>query len=95
MARKDDYIRIRVSKEQKELIKKVAAIKGISMSEFVVVITEKFALQELNKVKTYENTKLRVENIDHQLSIARSNMERRRNYKKSFFENLKNRFTNR
>lgn len=91
MARKDDYIRIRVSKEQKELIKKVAAIKGISMSEFVVVITEKFALQELNKVKTYENTKLRVENIDHQLSITRSNMERRRNYKKSFFKNLKNR----
>lgn len=89
MAGKDDYIRIRVSKEQKELIKKVAAIKGISMSEFVVVITEKFALQEIDKAKTYENTKLRIESIDHQLSITRSNMERRRNYKKSFFKIFK------
>ena len=39
MAIKNDYIKIRVSKEQKELFKYIAKKKKVSMSEFMVVAT--------------------------------------------------------
>lgn len=39
MAIKDDYIKIRVSKEQKALFKDIAKEK-VSMSEFMIVATE-------------------------------------------------------
>ena len=39
MAIKDDYIKVRVSKEQKEFFKRIAKGKKISMSEFMVVAT--------------------------------------------------------
>lgn len=89
MAKKDDYIRIRVTKEQKELFKEVAELKGTTMSEFVVVITEKFALQEIDKVKSYDNMEKRAESIDHKLSIARASMESRKTDRKSFLKFLK------
>ena len=37
MAIKDDYIKIRVSKEQKELFKDIAKKKNISMSKFIII----------------------------------------------------------
>ena len=43
MAIKDDYIKIRVSKEQKELFKDIAKKKNISMSKFIIVSTEERA----------------------------------------------------
>ena len=43
MAIKDDYIKIRVSKEQKELFKDIAKKKNISMSKFIFVSTEERA----------------------------------------------------
>ena len=33
MAIKDDYIKVRVSKEQKKLFKRVAELKGMTMTE--------------------------------------------------------------
>ena len=49
MAIKDDYIKIRVSKEQKALFKDIAKKKKISMSEFMIVATEERALREKEK----------------------------------------------
>ena len=46
MAIKDDYIKIRVSKEQKALFKDIAKKKNISMSKFIIVSTEERALRE-------------------------------------------------
>ena len=43
MALKNDYIKIRVSTEQKELFKAIAKKKKISMSEFIIVATEERA----------------------------------------------------
>ena len=51
MAIKDDVIRVRVSKEQKELFKSIAKRKKVSMSEFIVVATEERALKEQEKLK--------------------------------------------
>lgn len=36
MAIKDDYIKVRVSKEQKKLFKRVAELNGITMTELLV-----------------------------------------------------------
>ena len=49
MAIKDDYIKIRVSKEQKALFKDIAKKKNISMSKFIIVSTEERALREKEK----------------------------------------------
>ena len=49
MAIKDDYIKIRVSKEQKALFKDIAKKKKVSMSEFMIVATEEKALREKEK----------------------------------------------
>ncbi len=55
MAIKDDIIRVRVSKEQKELFKSIAKGKKVSMSEFMVVATEERALKEQEKLENKES----------------------------------------
>ena len=49
MAIKNDYIKIRISTEQKELFKDIAKKKKVSMSEFIIVATEERALRENKK----------------------------------------------
>ena len=51
MAIKDAYIKVRVSKEQKKLFKKVAELKGITMIELLVGGTEERVLRELDKIE--------------------------------------------
>lgn len=46
MAIKNDYIKVRVSTEQKILFKDIAKKKKVSMSEFILVATEEKALRE-------------------------------------------------
>ena len=46
MAIKDEVIRVRVSKAQKELFKKVAKNSGISMSELMVIATKNVATKK-------------------------------------------------
>ena len=55
MAIKDDYIKIRVSKEQKKLFKRVAELKGITLTELLVGGTEERALREINKIEGAES----------------------------------------
>ena len=45
MAIKNDYIKVRVSTEQKILFKDIAKKKKVSMSEFILVATEEKALR--------------------------------------------------
>ena len=51
MAIKNDYIKIRISTEQKELFKDIAKKKKVSMSEFIIVATEERALREKEKLR--------------------------------------------
>ena len=52
MAIKNDYIKVRVSTEQKILFKDIAKKKKVSMSEFILVATEEKALREI-KTKNF------------------------------------------
>ena len=78
MALKNDYIKVRVSKEQKELFKKVAEMKGITMTELIVVGTEQRALKEINKNEGTESLELRVVEIDKKLQDLKLKMEKQR-----------------
>ena len=64
MAIKDDYIKIRVSKEQKELFKDIAKKKNISMSKFIIVSTEERALREKEKFEGTKSLELRVSELE-------------------------------
>ena len=85
MAIKDDYIKIRVSKEQKALFKDIAKKKNISMSEFMIVATEERALREKEKFEGTKSLELRVSELEKKLQGIRVKMEGKRAKKKIFY----------
>ena len=85
MAIKDDYIKVRVSKEQKNLFKKVAELKGITMTELLVGGTEERALRELDKIEGTKNLELRVSELEKKLQGIRVKMEGKSAKKKIFY----------
>jgi len=88
MAIKDDYIKIRVSKEQKELFKDIAKKKNISMSKFIIVSTEERALREKEKLEGTKSLELRVSELEQKLQEIKLKMERSKADKKKFFKNF-------
>ena len=88
MAIKDDIIRVRVSKEQKDLFKSISKEKKVSMSEFIVVATEDRALKELYKNVGTKDLELRVTELDNKLQEIKLKMESKREEKskKGFFK---------
>ena len=86
MAIKDDYIKIRVSKEQKALFKDIAKKKKISMSEFMIVATEERALREKEKFEGTKSLELRVSELEQKLQEIKLKMERSKADKKSFLK---------
>ena len=75
MAIKDDYIKIRVSKEQKALFKDIAKKKNISMSKFIIVSTEERALREKEKFEGTKSLELRVSELEKKLQEIKLKME--------------------
>ena len=87
MAIKNDYIKVRVSTEQKILFKDIAKKKKVSMSEFILVATEEKALREKQKIEGTENLDLRVTELEKKLQEIKLKMESQRTEKnrKKFF----------
>ena len=94
MAIKDDYIKVRVSKEQKKLFKRVAELKGITLTELLVGSTEEIALKEQKKLENKESLEQRVVEVEKKLQEIKLKMESQKAEKKSFLKVLKSRFTN-
>lgn len=90
MAIKNDYIKVRVSTEQKILFKDIAKKKKVSMSEFILVATEEKALREKEKIEVTENLDLRVTELEKKLQEIKLKMESQRTEKnrKKFFLNF-------
>ena len=86
MAIKDDYIKIRVSKEQKALFKDIAKKKNISMSKFIIVSTEERALREKEKFEGTKSLELRVSELEKKLQEIKLKMESQSSKKKSFLK---------
>lgn len=88
MAIKNDYIKIRVSTEQKLLFKDIAKKKKVSMSEFMIMATEEKALREKEKIESTERLKFRVTELEKKLQEIKLKMEIQRiekKQKKKFF----------
>ena len=90
MAIKNDYIKVRVSTEQKILFKDIAKKKKVSMSEVILVATEEKALREKEKIEGTENLDLRVTELEKKLQEIKLKMESQRTEKnrKKFFLNF-------
>ena len=86
MAIKNDYIKVRVSKEQKKLFKKVAELKGITMIELLVGGTEERVLRELDKIEGTKSLELRVSELEKKLQDIKLKMESQSLKKKSFLK---------
>jgi len=86
MAIKDDYIKVRVSKEQKKLFKRVAELKGITLTELLVGSTEEIALKEQKKLENKESLELRVSELEKKLQDIKLKMESQSSKKKSFLK---------
>ena len=88
MAIKDDYIKIRVSKEQKALFKDIAKKKNISMSKFIIVSTEERALREKEKFEGTNSLELRVSELEKKLQEIKLKLESQSSKKKSLLKNF-------
>lgn len=73
-APKQEIIRIRVTKEQKELFKEVANIKGITLTELLIVDTEIRAKKELDYIKNKETVEQRAVDTDAKLQLIKNRL---------------------
>ncbi|MGG7153638.1 hypothetical protein ACQPUR_23750, partial [Clostridium neonatale] len=67
MIKKDDYIRIRVTTEQKKLFKDVATELGTNMSEMIVITTENLAKKHKEKMLSQKDIEDRAVRTDKKL----------------------------
>lgn len=94
MAIKNDYIKVRVTTEQKELFKRVAELKGITMTDLLVEGTEQRALRDIDKIAGTESLEKRVAQVERNLQEIKSKMESQRAEKKSFLKIFRWKFDN-
>lgn len=77
--KKDSFIKIRVSQEQKELYKEYAAQKGITVTELLVVGTEDLIARDKIKNKEAEILEPRLQRLEKELMEIKKKMEQRKN----------------
>lgn len=78
MATKREEIKIRLTKEQKELIKRVAYKQGISMSEFILNKIEPVAKQIECNLDNKEMIETRINSTEKKLHKIKFKMEKRK-----------------
>ena len=79
MATKREEIKIRLTKEQKELIKRVADKQGLTMSEFILNKIEPVAKQIECNLDNKEMIEERINNTEQKLQEIKVTMEKRKN----------------
>lgn len=79
MATKREEIKIRLTKEQKELIKRVADKKGVIMTEFILTNIEQLAKRIECTLDNKEMIEERINNTEQKLQEIKVNMEKRKN----------------
>lgn len=79
MATKREEIKIRLTKEQKELIKRVADKKGLTMTEFILTNIEQLAKRIEFTLDNKEMIEERINNTEQKLQEIKVNMEKRKN----------------
>lgn len=75
---KDDYIKIRVTKEQKELFKEISKTEGISMSEFIIVTTEYLARKKAESIKSKDMIESRAARTEEKILKLKKKLNKNR-----------------
>lgn len=83
VAKKDDYIRVRVTTEEKQLFKDVATELGVSMSELMVVATENIVKKHKEKMLSQKNIEDRAIRTEKKLLEISERIRGNNNRKKS------------
>ncbi|HHQ4190015.1 TPA: CopG family transcriptional regulator [Clostridium perfringens] len=84
---KDDVIRVRVTKEHKEKLKKIAEEKKVTISEIISVATKNEIKKYEEKEKYYKKICERAIATEKKIQEIKINLENRRK-KRSFFDKL-------
>lgn len=84
---KDDVIRVRVNKEQKEKLKKIAKEKNTTISEILNVATKNVIKNYEEKEKHYKKICERAEVTEKKIQEIKLNLENRRK-KRSLLDKL-------
>lgn len=86
--KKQEEIKIRLTKEQKDLIKRVAKQQGTTMSDFILRYMEPIALSKEFDFNHKDIIQERAENTEGKIQDLKRNMENRKGNKKSFIKKI-------
>lgn len=78
MQKKDDYIRVRVTTDDKKIFKDVATDLGISLSELMIVATKNVVKKHKEKLLSQKDIEQRVINTEEKLQEVKTKMVSRR-----------------
>lgn len=84
--KKDSFIKIRVSQEQKELYKEYAEAKGISLTELLIVGTEDLIAKDKIRHKELNILEPRLQRLEKELEAVKKKMEERKQIRKKGFK---------
>lgn len=85
-AEKLEELKIRLTKEDKQLIKDAAAAKGITMTQFILDIAVPTAKRQLEFVQNKEIIEEKAVHTDKKLQEIKKKLEERKVQPKSLFE---------
>lgn len=87
---KNEEIKIRLTKEQKDLIKRVAKLEKKTMSEFILSHVEHIALSKESSINNRVAIESRIENLENEIENLKKNMEsKKEKYNKKLFKLFK------
>lgn len=76
--RKNDEIKFRIASKDKERIKEAAAIKGMTMSEFILNVTERSVKKIEDEIKSKEIIENRIISTEEKLNNLKEKMNTKR-----------------
>lgn len=83
MPKKDDYIRVRVTTDDKKIFKEVATDLGVSMSELMIVATKNVVRKHKEKLLSQNDIEQRAINTEDKLQEVKMKMMSRRERSKA------------
>ena len=85
MAKRENYlIKLKMTSEQRELVKKAAGESGISINQFILSSTEEAAKKKINKIENKDIIEARIANTEKSLENLREKLDERKSKNKIF-----------
>ena len=87
-AEKLEELKIRLTKEDKQLIKNAAAVKGITMTQFILDMAIPTAKRQLEFVQHKDIVLNRIEKTEGNINKLKGNMQQRKNKNKKTIKSI-------